>query len=403
MSDPWASLRDSVIATNTGDTFTNDLLSNPPVTPPELGARNVTGGVAFFSDSPETITSSNDSILFTDTNGLTPNTRYRLFLHHFNKSGTDIYFHIQAIYVGTNINGASMEFGPIGYGINGDVTKAGQNAVRSYLDKIPDADADINDADSVPPVNSNSIPIAQYTKVKEVVTTIYSFPSVPNNETLSAIAELKTSDSDIYVYVVVGNPLSSSYYKNDSQTAATDSHIRGTFPQRLITRIQDTPAYSISTGEETPGRFLLVTNSFEESPADTDWSGSDYTLWAKSIPNLTDGGNYGRMFYERVAISNSANYDLQAAFVANPRTPTSAFRGAVRDVGASATWLVPNPDWGNGTVPEYSGNVGTVIWKGVIPPAGEIPLNPFKKRFYYTPAGGSSAKLSLWIIPYSGS
>ncbi len=403
MSDPWESLRDSVIATNTGDTFTNDLLSNPPVTPPELGARNVTGGVAFFSDSPETITSSNDSILFTDTNGLTPNTRYRLFLYHFNKSGEALNFSIKAIYHGTNSNGAHLNFGPVAFNKNGVAAKAGQTAARSYLDNIPDTNADINDADSVPPVTSNKIPVSQYTTANPVVTTIYSFPSVPNNETISAIAELKTSDSDIHVYVVTGKPLSSSYYKNDSQTADTDSHIRGTFPQRLITRIQDTPAYSISTGEETPGRFLLVTNSLEETPADTDWSGTDYTLWTKSIPNLTDGGNYGRMFYERVAISNSANYDLQAAFVANPRAPTSAFRGAVRDVGASATWLVPNPDWGNGSVPEHSGNVGTVIWKGVIPPAGKIPLNPFKKRFYYTPAGGSSAKLSLWVIPYSGS
>jgi hypothetical protein len=287
------------------------------------------------------------------------------------------------------------------------VQLAGQTAEWEFLDAVTDSNEDIADPDSVPAASlETSIPA--YDGTNNTIITLQSF-TVDNNYIVSAIAELEATNPNICIYVVMENPgaegypiPAACYYEDNSRTAALDGkHLRGTLPNRLVTRIAEGDnAYVIDTGEGTPGVFRLVTIPSEVQPppsnSDAYWSGADYTIWTEPSSNSYLGwGNYGRMHYVRVEVSNSAAYDLNFGAVANPRTPSSDYYGAVRDVTRDTLTV---PSLGLGVVPSGEGYYGTVIWKGVIEAGNQIT-----KRFYYTPAGGSSSKLSIWVVPYSGS
>jgi len=344
----------------------------------------------------------NQELAVAETGGLTAGTRYRVFMHHLNLTSSQNDLKIMATNRGTQevILTKNPMYGTPGNDFSGTFATKGLLDAIPASSAVPNADLSIGVTDAFPdPMTTVAVPPFDLGNPATVIN-LAKFQLNPG-QLGSGILELIPQDSNICIFVVVNNPPTSAYDPTGfyDHTAATTQymkpdhkpiiHDRGTFSQRIVSRITSSP-YMIATGLEDPGRFQLV------DPADRAWSGFDNTRW--DVSTIAGNVGYGRMFYSRVTISNSSGNALNAGIVASPRTPSSAFWGEVRDVGAGVTPRVPydvNGD-NHANVPAGVGTSGTVVWRGPIPPSGVV-----NKRIRYTMTGASSGKLSLWVVPYS--
>lgn len=402
MPDAWKSLRNSVKATTAGNTFSNSQLTASSPVPTYVGTRTVGGDIVYFSDTPETINSSTlltngntaasvsyNCILFTDTDGMGVNLRHRLMFHHANAIGANHTLSVKAINLG--LDAARLKFGPTFGGNPMETTAAGLDASNAFL-AVTDAldcqipNDDIACLDSHPDVTATETAIPVFDGTLATVVNLKSV-TFENNKTNSCQCEMMALDPGIHIYVVINEP-PASCYQDDTQTCARNLHARGTFDDRVCSRIVS--SYTINTGEETPGVIRMVTTAVEETPNDTNWPGSDKTRWSGAVAD--NNVAYSRLFYGRVTATNTSGSTKNYAIVASPRTPSSAFFSYVRDVGANVTRRVPT----TGSVATGDTTKGTVVWKGTVAAGATV-----SKRIRYFPTASSSTKLSLWIIPYA--
>jgi len=432
MSDGWEPLRNNIRnigAQSPNNTFSSPLLDDkaraiidPSLVPVELGDRTTGGGTTLFSDAPEAVAffdpefedtrlvngSSIPSgtptiILFAETGGLTAGTRYRVFIHHLNRTPFDNNLSIVATNRGTQevILTKNPMYGTPGNDFSGTfATKRLLNAIPANS-AVPNADLDILVTDAFPDPTTR-VPIPPFDLSNPSTIKSLGCVLLHPGDLGSHILEIIPEGPNICIFVVMNNPPTSAYDPSGdtgNYTAASTQykrpfhtpiiHDRGTFEERIVSRITTSP-YVIATGLETPGRFQLV------DPTDQNWVGADDTLWDSSAEAHNVG--YGRMFYSRVTVSNSSGNTLNVGVVASPRTPSSKYWGEVSDVGAGITWRVPFDASGNNStvVQRNERTSGTLLWSGTVPPSGAV-----NKRLRYTMTGASSGKLSLWVVPYS--
>lgn len=404
MPDAWKSLRTSVSGTAIGSTFTNSLLtaSSPAPTYCPESDKSYGGGTLYFCDSPETINGSTlladgttlassvgyNVIVFTDTNGMTQNIPYRMFMDNANATGGNYTINFNVINLGAS--NANIKFGPIWGGTAMETTAAGTDAGKQWCDANSATDAQvpndtISDIDVTPPVSTTVTTIPPFDGTLSTVVTLGSLSSI-NNKTNMCYIEMLAQDPDIHFYVVLNAPAAAAY-QDDSATCQRYVHSRGTFSDRVCSRIHN--PYVINTTTETPFVFRDLTISGEESVPDVNWTGTDYCLWAGGSSDSNVG--YGRLFYNRVSVQNTSSSTKNFAIVATPRTPSSNFFGYVRDVGANLSVRVP----ATGSVATGVTTSGTVVWKGTVSAGATV-----HKRIRYSPTGSSSGKLSFWVIEY---
>jgi hypothetical protein len=401
VADAWKSLRSSVKAAAAGVTFSNSQLTASSPVPSYIGTRSVGGDIVYFSDTPETVNASTllangntaasvgyNCILFTDTQEMSVNLRHRLMFHHANSIGANQVLSVKAINLG--MTEARLKFGPTFGGEPLETTAAGLDASNQFLNATDALQAqvpndDIASLDAHPDVTATETIIPMFDGTSATIINLKSV-TFQNLKTNSCQCEMMALDPGVHIYVVLNEP-PASCYQDDTQTCARNLHARGTFDDRVCSRIEQN--YVINSGLETPGVFRMVTTAAEELPNDTNWAGQDRTLWSGAVAD--NNVAYSRLFYSRVTVSNTSGSTKSFAIVATPRTPSSACFTYIRDVGGNVTRRVPT----TGSVATGDTTKGTVIWKGTV--AGGATLS---KRMRYFPTASSSTKLSLWVIPY---
>lgn len=232
----------------------------------------------------------------------------------------------------------------------------------------------------------------------------YAFPSVSYNELLTGIGEVVPLGNGLRLFFAVGRP-DDLYFRPDGNNARTRAcpyepnmpHQRGTFPERLQTRLPND--FQVQSSIQIPWVTQLVDTD------DRGWDGTrfngqpgtDFLLWNSSEAG-SNVANWARMFYVRVTVVNQLNQRVAVAFVGNPLART-ATRTVIRDVGQvpPGTVDIPPASEGSATTPRS----GTVIWKHQLQPAGQTG-DRVTKRFRYTPTAGGGAILNLWIVPWCG-